>query len=721
MNLSKAQNKIINSEHEKILVIACPGSGKTHTLINKYMKMINDKIVLPKETILITFTKKSGNEMLSRLNGNNDITPYHVGSIHSLSYKILKKYTNTNYTILDDNDINLYLLNIIQENNLSNIEIDKFRNIIDESSTRYPINIKDTLSKKNLNKLFDSYNQLYELYINKKKKEKIYDFNDLMIELYKFLSSKKSNDFKKEIKYIFFDEFQDVNAIQNDILLKFTNSKLMLVGDDAQSIYSFRGSTIKYILEFEHKKYYLTENYRSSQHIINFCQNIISHNKNQYDKQVISKANIDGNKPLIMNFNNQNEQYIWIVNDIIKNNRKNIVILSRKNYLLNKIELELIKNKLNVKRNLGTTLLDKEHIKIFLAFICILLNKKSSIHWKKLVELHVDEDLINTTDYINFAKNKIPHFYKQYLSINKMTIDIDKINAIIDYIKQFYSKEEMKDIKFLLNYLDNDLDNFVSNLYLNCEIENNNDDNFIYLSTIHGAKGLEWDNVYIIDCNNSDFPSIKPKFYLNELEENEEERRLFYVATSRAKENLIITYHNKPSPLLCEIDKNLYKSNIDIIGKYDITFNLISDITNYIKNIGYYDIYDYISSLKFKKISSNVIQENDINIIISNKYTELDKILVNPNNIKINYDLSIGNVKSNINILYDDKIIEFINTDISIVKLSKLLLDCYLLKRNQIIINEIIVYNKSKGEIFIFDISKFDTSGYKKIFFNRKN
>ena len=420
MNLSEAQNNIINSKDDKILVIACPGSGKTHTLINKYLKLIKEDNILPKETLLITFTKKSGNEMLIRLNNNNDIIPYHVGSIHSLSYKILKKYTNTNYTILDDNDISLYLLNIIQENKLINIDVEQFKHIIDKSSTQYPINIIYTLSKLNLHNLIDTYTNLYDLYNNKKKKEHMYDFNDLMIELYKFLSIKKIIDFKYEIKYIYFDEYQDINSIQNDILLKFNNSKLMLVGDDAQSIYSFRGSSIKYILDFKYNKYYLTENYRSSQPIINFCQNIISHNKNQYDKQVVSKANIDGNKPLIMHFNNQNEQYIWIVNDIIKNNKKNVVILSRKNYLLNKIELELIKNKLNVKRNVGITLLDKEHIKIFLAFICILLNKKSSIHWKKLIELHIDEDLINTTDYITFAKTKLPKFYKQYQLINKI-------------------------------------------------------------------------------------------------------------------------------------------------------------------------------------------------------------------------------------------------------------------------------------------------------------
>ena len=701
MNLSKSQNNIINSKDDKILVIACPGSGKTHTLINKYLKLIKEDNVLPKETLLITFTKKSGNEMLTRLNNNNDIIPYHVGSIHSLSYKILKKYTNTNYTILDDTDISLYLLNIIQENKLNNIDIEQFKNIIDKSSTQYPINIIYTLSKDNLNSLIDTYTNLYDLYNKKKKKEHMYDFNDLMIELYKFLSSKKSIDFRNEIKYIFFDEYQDINSIQNDILLKFNESKLMLVGDDAQSIYSFRGSTIKYILEFKYNKYYLTENYRSSQHIINFCQNIISHNKNQYDKQVISKANIDGNKPLIMHFNNQNEQYIWIVNDIIKNNKKNVVILSRKNYLLNKIELELIKNKLNVKRNVGITLLDKEHIKIFIAFICILLNKKSSIHWKKLIELHIDEDLINTTDYITFAKTKLPLFYKQYQLINKIKIDIDKINNIIDYLKQFYSKNEIKDIKFLLNYLDDDLDSFVSNLYLNCDLDTHDTD-IILLSTIHGAKGLEWDNVYIIDCSNKDFPSIKSKYYLNELEENEEERRLFYVAVSRARESVTITYHNKPSPLLGEIDTNLYKTNCEIKLKYDISFNLINDISNYIKNIGYYNIFNYLIDLKYEKFNGNI-----------NNY-------LNECQIINNYEINVSNVKSSINILCDNnKIIENINIDITVIKLIKLLLDCYLLKRNNIIITNIIIFNNLKNEITNFDVSNFNFSKFKNIIYQK--
>jgi DNA helicase-2/ATP-dependent DNA helicase PcrA len=315
LKLSEQQQQIVDAIEDNILVVACPGSGKTHTLISRYIKMILNNELLPEETLLITFTKKAGMEMLNRLSKIlPHKIPYHVGSLHGMSYKVLQEFNDINYTILDEKDVKDCLRDIIQENislqqddDILYIIKNKIQLVIDQASTSYPFDLKLSLKKFNLEKYYKEFNHLYRLYKTKKKKENLVDFNDLMILFCKFLDEDKSNIFKDKIKYVFFDEYQDVNPIQNYILLKLSiNSKVMVVGDDAQAIYAFRGSSIKYILNFNdtfnnqlnnltnkqnktHKMYLLAENYRSTPTIVNFCQDIISHNVNKFKKEVTSK------------------------------------------------------------------------------------------------------------------------------------------------------------------------------------------------------------------------------------------------------------------------------------------------------------------------------------------------------------------------------------------------------------------------------------------------
>jgi DNA helicase-2/ATP-dependent DNA helicase PcrA len=243
-----------------------------------------------------------------------------------------------------------------------------------------------------------------------KTEENLIDFNDLMINLYKYLYSSKSKIFKQKIKYVFFDEYQDVNKIQNDILLKLSETcKIFLVGDDAQSIYSFRGSSIKFILNFEQifnnknkKIFLLEENYRSTEKIVNFCQNIINNNFNKINKNVISKKKSDI-KPFIYRFINKNEEYKWICEDI-KNKINNgfeyndIVILARKNNLLNEIELHLIYNNISNIKNINDSLLNKEHIKEFIDYIISIINPESKYYSNDMIKF---TDLDSILNYFN--------------------------------------------------------------------------------------------------------------------------------------------------------------------------------------------------------------------------------------------------------------------------------------------------------------------------------
>ena len=827
MKLSDKQELIVNSDENNILVVACPGSGKTHTLISRYIKLCINNIKDKDGTLLITFTKKAGMEMLNRLNNivPNKL-PYYVGSLHGLSYKVLQEYHNINYTILDEKESNEYLKSIITDDFVKS----KLSMIIEQASSIYPFDLKPILKKHNLEKYYKDFNSCYKLYQLRKKKENLVDFNDLMNMFAKFLDDDKSENFKLNLKYIFFDEYQDINPIQNYILLKLSKyAKIMVVGDDAQSIYSFRGSSVSYILNFNdnNKIYLLEENYRSTPAIVNFCQDIIKNNIKQIEKTVISKQENYGFKPCVYGFKTGLLQYKWIVEDIIKKRDEgvklsDIVIMSRKNNLLENIELELIKNKVSYVKNNNLSLLNKNHVKDFLAFIITFNNPKSSIHWKRLICLHPNYDIKKAFILLENKENILQdvikvHFetlYNKINSIKKIKKDIDKAREMVSYLETLWNNiNYKKDIYKLMNNLRNSsLEEFISELYLNIDIENDVEEG-VFLTTIHGSKGLEWSHVYIIDMNSKEFPSIRTKYYMDEIEDNDEERRLFYVAASRAKKYLTITYHENLnnneqiliSPLLREINNDLYKSSNVNLYDVQLTGIISKDMNNYIKYIGYnkiatellnlknnrYSVNKYCefsSSLeeiylgtfidlliskmlqynfnnKIKKFELHNINENlknyyaeyidsstdwkDIievifniafhkninkdnfkNLLINNinNYLEIEKGIckiinnIKAKDIKPHYIVSMGDFKGEVDILCDDTLIEIktsMNNEIATISnISQTLIYSYLLKKKDIKINKIIIYNPLTGCVNEFNIDNFDITNFKKMMYN---
>ena len=703
LTLSDQQQKIVEADQDNILVIACPGAGKTHTLISRYVNLILVKEVKPESVLLITFTNKAGQEMLKRM---EDIIPsklpFYIGSLHGLSYRILQKYYSINYTILDEyetrelikNETNLFFATfnglVIEEDEINYIKY-KICDIIDQVSTTYPLNFKPILKKYNLIKYNNIIQQIYKAFSKKKKIENYIDFNDLMIMFCDFLKNPKSDDFKNQIKYVFFDEYQDINQIQNYILSVFKNkSKIMVVGDDAQSIYSFRGSSVNFILDFPNifipnEKYLLVENYRSTPSIVNFCEEIINKNTNQFKKEVKSIQNQHGvlpdihafDKKITKEFTTREDQYRWIINDIIEkyNNGvrlSDIVILARKNDIINKIEIELISSKLPFIKQLGISLLDKPHIKDFFAFIIILNNKKSSIHFKRVISLHKGFDVNKANEFVNKAEYNILNKIKEESKNNNELLslisflnqirdiknEIDKGKYILTYLENLWLSKnrnfesERKEILNLLFYLRNgSLIDFINTLYLNRTIDNDVD-NKVFLSTVHGSKGLEWNHVYVIDVNNTDFPSIRMNYFKDELDDMEEERRLFYVACSRAKKYLTITYHvdknSDISPFLREIDDTLYFCNNIVKDNIILSNNIPKDISLIIKNYGHRNICDLLKNLNTKEKILHTEFLGRTHIIKNKKYIGnffdylIPKIIQNhyPDKIK-KFDLNI--------------------------------------------------------------------------------
>ena len=655
LTLNEQQLQVINSKDKYTLVIACPGSGKTHTLISMYIKLIVEDKINPDNVLLITFTKKAGQEMSGRLSSLVPTKlPAYVGSLHGLSYRVLQEYKNINYTILDEKESK----NIIKELCDDFLDIDdsdtflikqKIVSIIDTASSSYPFNLQEVLKKMCLEKLNDKIGLIYTKYQEKKTNENLIDFNDLMLSFSHFLDTEESIDFKNKIEFIFFDEYQDVNPIQHYILSKFKGfARIMVVGDDAQSIYAFRGSSVNYILNFPNeftpnKMYLLEKNYRSTNQIVTYFQDIISKNTNQYKKDVISVSPNNGIKPVIIAFTDNKQRNQWIINDILKNKENGIslskmVILARKNDSLDKIEIELVKQGITVIKHNGLSILDKHHVKDFLAFIILLINNKSSIHWKRILSLHLNVNLAH--DIIESSRNnglsiketikKLKDTQVSYANslkeldgvfdflTNQKSKDIDKARYILSYLERIWSlknkydnhlEEKIKDILLLISYLSTStMKDFINELYLNQSIELNLD-NTIYLTTIHGSKGLEWEYVYLIDVDSDTFPSVKYGYYLDEGDEIEEERRLFYVACSRAKYNLVITYNFNlnpsslltMSPFIREINKDYYTGvNVDYTS-YGMSGVISIDVNNYLKYYGFSKIYPILKNIKCER------------------------------------------------------------------------------------------------------------------------
>ena len=857
--LNDQQRKIVESDDKNMLVIACPGSGKTHTLISRYINLVVNKNVDPDDIILITFTKKAGQEMLDRIKEiiPNKI-PFYVGSLHGLGYRLLQKYHNINYTVLDDKESKQLLKSVsvdefldLEENDIQLIK-STINDIYNISSCSYPFNISTAIEKFRMTKLKKYINLVLKEYKKIKKEENLVDFNDLMILFGNLVTTKKFEPFLEKIKYVFFDEYQDINPIQNYILEKFQgNSNIMAVGDDAQSIYSFRGSNVNYIWNFKDNFkntniYYLETNYRSTSTIVNLFQNIIKNNKNQFEKKVISNQEKKGIKPHIIQFNDVRDQHKWVVQNILEKHKQGIkysdmVILARTNNCLSSIEYEMLKYKIPISKNIGLSLLDKAHVKDFLAFIVILINPKSSIHWKRVLSIHKEIGLTKANIIIENSSN-IYESFKNYVNNNELqdnnlymflkkifTIKNEKeiILLIQNYLENLWIKnhtqkidDKVIEIKNLLLYLGNDkLESFISNLYLNLDINCDIEDT-LFLSTVHGSKGLEWDYVYIIDVHSNIFPNIRQSHFKNQLHDMEEERRLLYVATSRAKKFLTISYYQDLnnekmiciSPFLQEINEEYYRSSN--LSKVKLKYQGIisQDVNSYIRYIGFNDITklinnleytrcnisthfelpDNISKLKYKYILGNffdyliakICQNNfpnkckkfDLNLnhmynnfpkSIYHKYKDklsdwrdiLDELMfisgykcsneniveeyktiltsdlfldfykkleknfvkfiknINPKQIKNHFNITHSKLKGECDLLIDDHLIEIKTTNNEACTMSNLLQTLmygYLLKKKDINITKISIYNVLNGTLDTFDVKNFNFIKLKK-------
>ncbi|MBP5468239.1 MAG: UvrD-helicase domain-containing protein, partial [Candidatus Riflebacteria bacterium] len=595
-NLNKAQLNAVKTINGPILCLAGAGSGKTTTLTCRVANLIENNIN-PSSILLLTFTKKAAKDMLDRVNELIGVKGKAVegGTFHSFASKIISKFgdrlnINRNFTVIDDNDS----ADIIQS--LRDQKLDCFQdyNVRMNKKLIFQIISKSRNCSQNLKETLELYYSSYRIneigleYINKtytnyKKTNNLLDYDDLLEYLYRLLLIPDIQQIlSDQYKYIMVDEYQDTNSIQALItnLLAEKHQNIMVVGDDAQSIYSFRGSRIENILNFNKqfptcKIIKLEENYRSYKNILNGCNSLIDKSLKCIKKNLYTDKP-DGNKIILVKCISEKEEAVLVAHRILQlynlgYSLNDMAVLFRNSNYSYELELELARRGIPYKKTGGKKIFESEHIRNIISYLRLLNSPFDKISWLRVLMLikgigintatGIYEFITKQPEPYDLSNYKIKSTIKNQLKklselMLKLVKNIDKnpaflLNFIFDYYLSVLKNENNPDISKIIKDLDqisiisekyDKLQDFLSELYIDKTEEDDKDKSekmMVTLSTIHSAKGLEWKQVFLISAVEGRLPSLSS---ISNPDELEEERRLTYVAMTRAMEGLLISY-----------------------------------------------------------------------------------------------------------------------------------------------------------------------------------
>lgn len=618
--LNAEQLQVVEHGDGPCLVLAGAGSGKTRTITYRVAYLL-ERGVKPENILLVTFTNKAADEMIARvqtLTGRSERLPW-AGTFHSIGHKLLRAHADVlgyqkNFTILDADDSEAMMKLAAKDYAGGSSKGKKFPSAgVLQAIVSYARNAQTTVAEvldarySQFSVWEDAIIEIAAEYEKKKKEANAMDFDDLLVNADRLLNDQKIlKKYAAQFEYVLVDEYQDTNKIQADIVKKLASvhKNILVVGDDAQSIYSFRGADIENILGFERAFsnahiFRLETNYRSSQEILQVANAVIANNPKQYKKNLktILKTGV---KPELHPQSGQTEEASFIadkVSSLIRGGvpHKEIAVLFRAAHHSQQLELELMRYGIDYDYRGGLRFFERSHVKDVLAYLRLLANLSDTTAWLRVL-LHEDgigpssagkiiekvkhfvilnskgvKDLsLNGKEILRFAQNDIGGClgdkaragWNNFLTIWDGLLDIGKgspaelIKFVAespykDYLEaeRVDSAERLNDIKQLAVFAQKygDLEEFLAaaalqeafNLERQKKKAGEAHDNKIVLSTIHQAKGLEWSAVFVINLANGGFPNERA---LREDNGVEEERRLFYVAVTRAKKYLYFTY-----------------------------------------------------------------------------------------------------------------------------------------------------------------------------------
>ena len=664
-DLNEAQLNAVLKTEGPSMVIAGAGSGKTRVLTYKIVHLVENGVD-PFEILALTFTNKAAREMKLRISamiGESESKNIWMGTFHSVFAKILRFEAHkigftSDFTIYDTQDSERLVSSIIKEKNLDKdvYRPKSIRNRISTLKNNF-ITVNGYFSN---NELVESDNlsrkpetgNIYKEYNERLIKSNSMDFDDLLMKTNELLNNYPEvlAKYQEKFKYILVDEYQDTNNSQYLIVKSLSDKyqNICVVGDDAQSIYSFRGANINNIINFrsdydEVEVFRLEQNYRSTKNIVNAANSVIEHNKNKIDKEVWTDNDFGDRVEIIANDSDIGEarglcQKITSLNNT---SFSNIAVLYRTNAQSRPIEDSLRLNKIPYQIFGGVSFYNRKEIKDVLAYLRLIVNSSDEESLKRVInypargigqvtinKITLAAQKHNLTLYETIKRNnelsiglsasvltKLQNFVDL---IDVFKIENKKLNAfdltkeviekvrIIDELKKDDSPEgisRVENVQELLNGIrdfiedqkelvdSNDkLSEFLSTVSLSTDFDiENEDQDKVSLMTLHLSKGLEFKHVFIVGLEEDLFPSA---LSYNTRSELEEERRLFYVGITRAKENLYLSYANsryrwgkliycEESRFLNEIDKdyvktikpNPIKSNVPLSPRKNIIYN----------------------------------------------------------------------------------------------------------------------------------------------------
>lgn len=599
INLNEQQKLAVLHKDGPAIVLAVPGAGKTTVLISRTAHMIMNYNIKPENILSITFSKAAARDMKDRFSSifGKDIGSRTIFStIHSFAYSIVRDYaklTKTHYTLIEGDmstaNKAVILRDIYKKVNNAFINDDKLEEL--QSSISYIKNMMLDSAEflKQTNNSFSNFSDIYNMYESFKKENNYIDFDDMLTLAYEIFKSNTDllNRYRNRFKYIQVDEGQDTSKIQNEIikLISLPSNNLFIVADDDQSIYGFRGAVPEELLNFKEnypnaKMFYMEENYRSSNNIVYICNEFIKKNINRYTKK-LTTSNPSSRPITIVKVKDEHQQYKYIIDSLMKKQcYYNTAILYRNNLSLIGIVENFTRNNIPFYiRDTKMNFFNHWVVKDILAFFNVALDPKDRTSFEKIyfkMNRYISKNAMNfvlnakSHDTVFDLLLEFPGFqYFQLENIRKLSIEFKRLSkkkpseGILFIEKELEYANYLKDNCKSLGYSYDSIKSIISNVKIIAEetksipeflekfnrwqknIEDskfNKGKNAVHLSTIHSAKGLEFEEVYMIDLVDGEFPSSSTIEAYNEgnFSPLEEERRLFYVGMTRAKTYLDI-------------------------------------------------------------------------------------------------------------------------------------------------------------------------------------
>ncbi len=626
-SLNPAQFAAATAKDGPVLVIAGAGSGKTRTIVYRLAWLVEHGID-PCDMLLLTFTRKAAQEMLLRASQllERGLMGVRGGTFHAFAYSILRQYRpawleGRQFSVMDGADITAAIRHCREELKVGKGDrsFPKSQNIVGilSKSRNKEISIEEVLQREATHLLphADALQALNEAYTNFRRSQGLLDYDDLLFELEALLQDEQMQGLRQSLRHIMVDEYQDTNLVQAR-LVRLLGSKefgghgnVMAVGDDAQSIYAFRGANVRNILEFPEnfkgtELIRLEENYRSTQAVLNVANNLLSNAKESFDKNLFTRRE-GGNPVRLITPSTDKSQADVVTRRIIELLQSylphEIAVLFRAGFHSYNLEIALKRAGIKFRKYGGLRFAEAAHIKDVLSYARLLVNPLDMQAFERVAMLHKGIGKKTMQKLYNIAimgdavaTEKAFAKYQGFLNdmrfldsmrgstqspVGIMTAIVEHYQPYLEAIYPDDYPRRRQGLDEMLGMASNaqHLDLFIADLVLDTVEDEDVDEESIILSTVHSAKGLEWNAVLIIDLVEERFPS---RHAINDAESFEEERRLMYVACTRAKQQLELyapssvhtrgsmgSIYASPSPFLRELPREMYEEWYETYGK----------------------------------------------------------------------------------------------------------------------------------------------------------